>query len=164
MAIYLEYDGINGNVTADGYQDQIGVLSFAFGVGRAISMEPGNMANREATRPSVSEVTVTKMMDNASSSLFKEAVTGSAGKTVKLHFVATGADKVVFTCTSGNARAAAPKDLAEMYEERSGRVAQTADNLSDALQIAHNAVSREDIICVCGSFYLVGEAKALLAN
>ncbi len=99
MAIYLEYDGITGNVTADGYQDQIGILSFAFGVGRAISMEPGNMANREATRPSVSEVTVTKMMDNASSSLFKEAVTGSSGKTVKLHFVQTGAEKVEEYCT-----------------------------------------------------------------
>jgi len=94
MAIYLEYDGIKGNVTADGYKDHIAVLSIQFGVGRGITMEPGNMSNREATRPSISEVTVTKLADNSVTGLFKEAVTGSAGRTVRIKFVRTGADKV----------------------------------------------------------------------
>lgn len=94
MAIYLEYDGIKGNVTADGYKDHIGVDSVQFGVGRGISMEPGNMSNREATRPSVSEVTLTKVADNSVTAIFKEAVTGSAGKKVVIKFVRTGADKV----------------------------------------------------------------------
>jgi dihydrofolate synthase/folylpolyglutamate synthase len=76
--------------------------------------------------------------------------------------IATGADKVIFTRTTGNARAAEPAELAEMYEERSGRVAQVADSLPEAMAIAQSAVSREDIICICGSFYLVGEAKKLL--
>jgi dihydrofolate synthase/folylpolyglutamate synthase len=76
--------------------------------------------------------------------------------------IAKGADKVIFTKASDNARAAEPKDLAEMYEERSGRVAQITPTLSDALRTAGSAVSREDIICLCGSFYLVGEAKTLL--
>ncbi|MBN1943367.1 MAG: bifunctional folylpolyglutamate synthase/dihydrofolate synthase [Phycisphaerae bacterium] len=78
--------------------------------------------------------------------------------------LATGADKVIFTRALGNARAADPKALAEMYTELSdGRVAQVAENLSQALAIASSAVHREDIICVTGSFYLVGEAKSLLA-
>ena len=94
MAIYLEYDGIKGNVTADGYKDHIAVDSVQFGVGRGISMEPGNMSNREATRPSVSEVTLTKVADNSVTAIFKEAVTGSAGKKVVIKFVRTGADKV----------------------------------------------------------------------
>jgi len=76
--------------------------------------------------------------------------------------ISTGADKVIFTRASGNARAAAPKDLADMYEECSGRVAQVAETLREALTIAQSAVSREDLICVTGSFYLVGEAKGLL--
>ncbi len=76
--------------------------------------------------------------------------------------IATGADKVIFTQTTGNARAADPKELAFAYEECSGRVAQIAPTLTEALAIAENAVSREDIICICGSFYLVGEAKELL--
>ncbi len=76
--------------------------------------------------------------------------------------IATGADKVVFTKASDNARAADPNELAEIYAERTGRVAQVAQEPSEALQIANNAVSREDLICVCGSFYLVGEVKGLL--
>jgi len=77
--------------------------------------------------------------------------------------IATGADKVVFTKAADNARAAKPKDLAEMYEEYCGRVAQTTEALPEAMSIAYSAASREDLICVTGSFYLVGEAKKLCA-
>lgn len=94
MAIYIEYEGITGNVTAEGYADHLKILSLHFGVGRGISMEPGNLANREATRPSLSEITFTKLADNSSTSLFKESVTGAAGKLVKIKFVQTGADAV----------------------------------------------------------------------
>lgn len=94
MAIYIEYEGIKGNVTAEGFAEHIKVMSLHFGVGRGISMEPGNLANREATRPSLSEVTFTKLADNATTPLFKEAVTGAAGKLVKIKFVQTGADSV----------------------------------------------------------------------
>lgn len=77
--------------------------------------------------------------------------------------IATGADKVIFTKAATNSRVADPKNLSEVYTELSdGRVAQVTDTLSEALQIANTAISPEDIICVCGSFYLVGEAKKLL--
>ena len=95
MAIYIEYEGIKGNTTAEGYKDHITVSSLQFGVGRGISMEAGNLANREATRPTISEVTFSKVADIASTSLFKEAVTGSAGKKVVIKFVQTGSDKLV---------------------------------------------------------------------
>ena len=95
MAIYVEYEGIKGNVTADGYKYHISVQSLQFGVGRGISMEPGNLSNREATRPTISEVTMTKPADTSATALFKEAVTGSSGKKVTIKFVQTGADKVV---------------------------------------------------------------------
>lgn len=94
MAIYVEYEGIKGNVTADGYKDHIAVLSVQFGVARGISMESGNMSNRESNRPSLSEVTVSKVADNSVTGLFKESVTGSAGKKVTIKFVRTGSDKV----------------------------------------------------------------------
>jgi len=77
--------------------------------------------------------------------------------------ITRGADKVIFT-RYDNPRCARPEDLAEMYEERSGRTGQVAQDLREALRIANNAVSREDIICVTGSFYLVGEAKKLLGE
>ena len=76
--------------------------------------------------------------------------------------IATGADKVVFTQAKGYLRATKPKELARMYEECCDRVGQTAETLEEALVIAQSAASREDIICVTGSFYLVGEAKQLV--
>ena len=76
--------------------------------------------------------------------------------------LATGADKVVFTQASNNPRAAKPDDLAAAYAEASGRQAQITESLTEALRTAINAVSREDLVCVTGSFYLVGEAKQLL--
>ena len=76
--------------------------------------------------------------------------------------VATGADKVIFTRVQDNPRAAKPSVLADAYEEASGRVAQVTETVKDALRVGLSAVSREDIICVCGSFYLVGEVKTIL--
>ena len=78
--------------------------------------------------------------------------------------IATGADKVIFTQATNNPRAAKSKELAEMYEEYTGRVGQVTENLRDALRVAHSAVSREDLICICGSFCLVGEAKFLMPS
>jgi len=70
-----------------------------------------------------------------------------------------GADKVIFT-RSNSAKAMSPEDLADTYTEICGKMCQTATNLCEALQLAQNAISREDLICVTGSFYLIGQAKA----
>lgn len=95
MACFIKYEGIDGNCTAEGYENHIQVDSLQFGVGRGISMEPGNLANREATRPSLSEVTFTHKTDNSATALFKESVSGSTGKKVEVKFVQTGAEKLV---------------------------------------------------------------------
>ncbi len=75
-----------------------------------------------------------------------------------IRHIQLGADKVIFT-RSGSPRAADPKDLAAAYVEQSGNMAQTASTLEQALQIANSAVTPEDLICITGSFYLVGDAK-----
>ena len=96
MAMYMNYNNkaVKGNVTAEGYEDWIRLDSMSFGVGRHISMEAGHMSNREATRPNITEVVVTKMMDGATSGLFKESLTGSAGVKVLIDVVRTSADKL----------------------------------------------------------------------
>jgi dihydrofolate synthase/folylpolyglutamate synthase len=68
-----------------------------------------------------------------------------------------GADKVIFTRAAGNPRAADPEDLQKLFHERSGKMSQVAKSLPEALEMATRAVSREDLVCVTGSFYLVGE-------
>lgn len=78
--------------------------------------------------------------------------------------VALGADKVIFTRARNNPRAAEPKELARRFTEQCQKMCQTAESLEDALSIATRAAARDDLICVTGSFYLVGEAKKLLAE
>jgi len=69
-----------------------------------------------------------------------------------------GADKVIFT-RSKSAKAMSPDILADIYSEICGKMCQTATTLGQALQIARSAVGRGDLICITGSFYLIGEAK-----
>jgi folylpolyglutamate synthase/dihydropteroate synthase len=38
---------------------------------------------------------------------------------------------------------------------------QTAMSLREALRVASAAIGREDLICITGSFYLVGQAKVM---
>lgn len=69
-----------------------------------------------------------------------------------------GADKVIFTRAASTPRAAAPDDLQKLFQERSGKMSQIARTVPEAIEMAIRAVSREDLICVTGSFYVVGEA------
>jgi dihydrofolate synthase/folylpolyglutamate synthase len=80
-----------------------------------------------------------------------------------LGHIRLGADKVIFTA-AGSPRAMDPVELAAEYTERTGKMAQVAETLEDALDIAERAVTREDIICITGSFYLVGHAKKVVGK
>ncbi len=69
-----------------------------------------------------------------------------------------GADKVIFT-RSNSPKAAYPEELAEIYTEICGKMCQTTLSISEALRIAYSAIGKEDLICITGSFYLVGQAR-----
>lgn len=69
-----------------------------------------------------------------------------------------GADKVIFT-QSSSPKAVSPRDLADTYTEICGKMCQTAENLGEALRLARSAVDKEDLICITGSFYLIGQAS-----
>ena len=69
-----------------------------------------------------------------------------------------GADKVVFT-RSHSLKAMSPEELADMYAAISGKMCQSAPGLGEALRLAKSAVGKEDLICITGSFYLIGQAK-----
>jgi dihydrofolate synthase/folylpolyglutamate synthase len=70
-----------------------------------------------------------------------------------------GADKVIFT-RSNSPKAASPQELTDIYTEICGKMCQAAPSLGQALQLAQSAIGREDLICITGSFYLIGQAKA----
>jgi dihydrofolate synthase/folylpolyglutamate synthase len=69
-----------------------------------------------------------------------------------------GADKVIFT-RSNSIRAMSPDALADEYMTISGKMCQSAASLGEALRLAKSAVGKEDLICITGSFYLIGLAK-----
>ncbi len=85
----------------------------------------------------------------------------AADKDVKsmLSRLALGADKVVFTRAANNPRAMDPRDLQRKFAEISPKMTMVARALPDALTLASRAVSRDDLICITGSFYLAGEAR-----
>ena len=78
--------------------------------------------------------------------------------------VALGGDKVIFTKAANQPRAVEPDELVRRFAERHNRVCQAEEKLADALEIAAQAASRDDLICITGSFYLVGEAKRYLGD
>ena len=78
MAIFMKYGDLKGEVTADGYEDWVEFSSFQWGLGRGISSGVGGGSKREATAPSVSEITLTKTMDAFSPLSLKEAIGGKA--------------------------------------------------------------------------------------
>ncbi len=98
MGIYMDYDGIKGEATQNDHKKWIDVLSLSWGAGRSINTVAGRATNREASEPSLSDVTIVKSFDAATPKLFTEACAGNQGKTVKIDITTTGSPSVVF-CT-----------------------------------------------------------------
>ncbi len=91
MSIYMQIQGIDGNVTAEGLEKFIELESFDFQVKRKMNTQPGAVSDREGSKPSLSEVTVTKRVDKTTPLLFGEATVGATKPQVVIKFVNTGA-------------------------------------------------------------------------
>ncbi len=76
--IYMKVDGMQGNVTARGHENWIQLESLEFSAKRKLNTQPGRIADREGSRPAVSEFIITKRMDKTSPLIFNEAVVGTA--------------------------------------------------------------------------------------
>lgn len=81
-----------------------------------------------------------------------------------LAHLATSCDKVFFTKSTGSPRAQDPKDMYRTYTRTYQKMAQISKSLPDAIRMAKAAAAAGDAICITGSFYLIGEAKKILAS
>jgi type VI secretion system secreted protein Hcp len=92
MAIYMQFDGIHGSVTAAGHENWIELHSATMGVNRHLTISTGRGLNREASVPALSEIAITKDLDSATMGLFRVSLWGE-GKKVKIDFCKTDKDK-----------------------------------------------------------------------
>ena len=93
MAIYMDFDGVKGDVTTADYKGWIELNSFQFGVSRAVSSGAGG-ATRESSTPSISEIVVSKYLDAASPKLYNDSLAGNFDTKVTIKMTATTKNKV----------------------------------------------------------------------
>ena len=74
MPIYMNYNKIPGDVTADGHAKWIELNSFRFGIGRGISSPTGASADRESSAPSIT--TIVMRLSAEENNLLKDASPG----------------------------------------------------------------------------------------
>lgn len=92
MPIYMQYAGIDGDVTEVKHTKWVDVGSFQLGVGRGINSPIGSTAKREVSTPNVSDITITKRMDISSYRWLEESLYGQKAVKCTVHFTRTGQD------------------------------------------------------------------------
>lgn len=97
MSAYMKFGKkIKGESLADGHKGTDGWMEIGnlqWGCGRGISTPVGSSGKREASAPSVSQITVTKLMDSTSPLLVQEALVGNA-EDCEIDLVETGSQKL----------------------------------------------------------------------
>jgi dihydrofolate synthase/folylpolyglutamate synthase len=82
-----------------------------------------------------------------------------------LDALASGADKVIFTKAAGNPRAVDPEELRARAMNSELGMSDVAPSVRDAINAAAIVCNKaQDLILVVGSFYIAGEAKALIES
>jgi len=90
MSVFVQIPGITGGATEKNHTGWIQVDSMQFGVGRSLNKPLGHATSREAGQPTVSEIHVTKQMDNASIELFGWSVASFSTKKIQIDVTSTG--------------------------------------------------------------------------
>ena len=94
MPIYMKCEEVKGEVTAEGYKDTVEVLSFQYGAGMPVTApSTSNTGKRTEGHVSLSEITISKMVDNASGVIFDKLAAGTSVPKIEFFFSkATGSD------------------------------------------------------------------------
>jgi type VI secretion system secreted protein Hcp len=99
MTAYMKVTGqseLEGDITAAGLEKTTQLLSAGFSVSRSMNTCPGNVGDREGTKPSISEFEITKKVDKTSPYLARDAATGVTIAAIEIKFVNTGKDLSVY--------------------------------------------------------------------
>jgi len=89
MSIFMQIDGIQGEVSDQNHKNWIDVLELDWRVARKITSNPSTQRDRESSNAIVSDLTFMKFMDIATVGLFAAACCGR-GKTIIIEMTKTG--------------------------------------------------------------------------
>ena len=78
MSLYMQVSGVDGQVSAQGFSNWIELESVDLDISRHLNTQSGNIASREGSKPSLSEIEIKKFVDPATPDLFSNALTGKA--------------------------------------------------------------------------------------
>jgi type VI secretion system secreted protein Hcp len=93
MAIFMAYDGIDGEHTINESAGYIKLDSLSWGMSRSsTSVRP---SNRSRIEPSILEVTCTKQSDGSSVALLTEGLTGKFDRSVTILFMRQGTSRLL---------------------------------------------------------------------
>jgi type VI secretion system secreted protein Hcp len=84
MATYLHIDGIEGSVTAPAHKQWIEIKDIDFAITRHINTLPGQIYDRQLSRPNISEIEIIKPLDNSSIQLFQHSCSAKAISQAKI--------------------------------------------------------------------------------
>lgn len=90
-AMYMQLPFAEGSVTATGYVGWVRLTNITFNVETDVSMEGGDVTNRDEGETTWSKFTIEKLMEDSSGNFLQEAAQGT-----------TGHDVVIAICTSGD--------------------------------------------------------------
>lgn len=91
MSIYMKINGIEGGITATGYEDAIKIISLEEGVNtHSTALIPGHSQTRSVSHPQHREFFLTKKVDNASIKLYDIMHKAQAFPEVTIDFVRSG--------------------------------------------------------------------------
>jgi len=97
MSAYIKFSAVpKGESLATGHEGSAGwieISSFSWGAGRSVSSGVGTSSKREASAPSVSDITVTKILDSTSPPILQQTLFGK-GQTVQIDFTTQQSDKL----------------------------------------------------------------------
>lgn len=95
--IYMSFDGVDGPVTASGYEKTIELLSFRWGFEREGNKALDGSSSGSgswARPPAIREVIVTKRSDKATTLLIQKGLSNDVTSSVKIKFTSTAQAKI----------------------------------------------------------------------
>lgn len=97
MAIYLKADGINGNVSTQGYQGWVEINKFRFnGISQTVEQRTGRLKDRIQGMARFGNIIVQKNADSSTSAWFSYAHSSNVIPTVEIEFLTTSSPSFTY--------------------------------------------------------------------